>query len=114
MELDIIQAVLANEIGNLTIQKEKILLLSTLKYEKDFKQTQEALIRVINLAKKYDTAQEKVDPSRFKTESERKLYQETKRAIIAVHQAIKANDLKAVLSQLTHLAQPVTVFFEEN
>ncbi|CQR46874.1 Glycine--tRNA ligase beta subunit [Paraliobacillus sp. PM-2] len=109
-EHDIIHAVLANGIGNISFTYKKAELLAVKKHDPDFKDTQEALVRVLNIAKKGESTS--VDPSIFENEHEQKLYD--------IYQSIKPTFLKQLdayeaeqsLLTLSELTQSIHTFFD--
>ncbi|OKL38138.1 glycine--tRNA ligase subunit beta [Domibacillus mangrovi] len=70
---DIIDAVLAKRSGTLKEMEEAASVLMNHKEDEDFKETMEALSRVVNIAKKAEDGQD-VDPSFFENEEEKQLY----------------------------------------
>lgn len=112
-ENDIIQSVLANELGIISTQEEKIKLLAHLKYDESFKATQASLVRVINLAKKHLSTNE-INPDLFETQSETDLYKVLRSKETSILNAMKENAFEFVLDELQAMADPVNLFFEEN
>lgn len=70
---DIIEAVLAKNSGTLKEMEEAASVLMSHREDGDFKETMEALSRVVNIAKKAERDQS-VDPSLFENEEEKQLY----------------------------------------
>jgi glycyl-tRNA synthetase beta chain len=70
---DIIDAVLAKSGGTLKEMEEVASVLMNHKEDEDFKETMEALSRVVNIAKKVENDRD-VDPSLFENEEEKQLY----------------------------------------
>ncbi|MGG3450966.1 glycine--tRNA ligase subunit beta [Domibacillus aminovorans] len=70
---DIIDAVLAKRSGTLKEMEEAASVLMSHKEDEEFKETMEALSRVVNIAKKAEDDQG-VDPSFFENEEEKQLY----------------------------------------
>ncbi|MGY0692892.1 glycine--tRNA ligase subunit beta [Virgibacillus sp. FSP13] len=112
VEADIIHAVLANDIGVFDYTLAKASELSQKRNQVDFKQTQEAFTRVLNLAKKADSDQ--VDPKLFETPSERYLYEKFQEVSTGYHQAKDDLDAEQALMQLSKLHHGIHDFFENN
>lgn len=109
---DVIQAVLKKRIENLPYIMAKANVLSSKRNDDTFKPTQEALVRVLNLAKKAEDTT--INPDLFETKSEQNLYNlyhKVKENYEKVDQNKDANHALAELSQLT---TPIHEFFEEN
>jgi glycyl-tRNA synthetase beta chain len=71
---DLIDAVLGGEIGNISGLIEKGEALQAASGDEGFKESMEALSRVLNIASKKDV-QGDIDPERFENEYERRLYE---------------------------------------
>ncbi|MUV39610.1 Glycine--tRNA ligase [Lentibacillus sp. JNUCC-1] len=112
VEQDIVHAVISNRIGNYSYAADKAHALSSKRHDQNFKPTQEALVRVLNIAKKAE--QTIIEPAVFQTDSERTLY-EAFEDIKPKYQTAKSS-LKAqnALDQLEKLAAPIHAFFEHN
>ncbi|GGM31353.1 glycine--tRNA ligase beta subunit [Paraliobacillus quinghaiensis] len=102
IEQDIIEAVLANGIANLTFTIEKAQLLAEKRQQDSFKPVQEAFVRVINLAKKgKDTG---VNIDLFENKQEQELYEryeEIKKMFMKQIQLFEANEAMMSLEELT-------------
>ena len=113
IEQDVIDALLKNNIGNFAYVISKAEVLSAKRNDLEFKDTQEALVRVINLAKQ-NIDEQKINPALFETESEEALYTAYKQVVSRYEQAInnyQAEDAMACLSELTKVIHD---FFENN
>ncbi|SHF68412.1 glycine--tRNA ligase subunit beta [Ornithinibacillus halophilus] len=112
VEVDIIDAVLDNEIGIFPYAVQKAKVLSDKRVDPAFKPIQEALVRVMNLAKKADN--QSVNPAHFQTDSEKELFEVVEKVIPSFNK--ENNDGKAMeaLEQLAKLAEPIHQFFEHN
>ncbi|UOQ93768.1 glycine--tRNA ligase subunit beta [Halobacillus shinanisalinarum] len=108
---DIIEAVLAGGIHVYPVTLEKSKILADKRQDPDFKSTQEALGRVLNLAKKANTYT--VDPDLFENNSEVELSK--------VHQHIHEDYLNLMenqqpekaLRKLAELTEPIHSFFDQ-
>lgn len=110
IEPDIIHAVLHQDIGNFTHSLEKAELLSVKRNDDTFKLTQEAFVRVLNLAKK--ASSKVIDPDVLHTESERALYDK----YCLIHEASRhsSGDAEEELKLLEQLTDPIHQFFAQN
>src|SRR5699024_1762756 len=112
IEQDIIDSVLQGEIGIIQSMIEKALILSQKRADESFKFTQEALVRVLNLAKQYTKGN--VDESLFITSSEKELYHR----FLSVRESYLINSSKRQMGkafeELCKLALPIHEFFEYN
>ncbi len=112
IEQDVIQAVLKEEIGLYSYSLAKAAVLSEMRSDPGFKNVQEALVRVLNLAKKAE--QTEVNQDLLATDSEKTLYQQF---VITSENAKLANDkqeARQALQQLGELTEPINNFFEHN
>jgi glycyl-tRNA synthetase beta chain len=112
IEQDVIQAVLKEEIGFYSYSLAKAAVLSEMRSDPGFKNVQEALVRVLNLAKKAE--QTEVNQDLLATDSEKTLYQQF---VITSENAKLANDkqeARQALQQLGELTEPINNFFEHN
>ena len=110
VEQDVVQAVLAKEIGvfHYTIEKAKI--LSRKRNDDSFRNIQEALVRVMNIGKKQ--AQTNIDQTLFQTDSEKALYNKYVQVKDAVEEAILKLDAEKALVELGKLTEEIHSFFE--
>lgn len=112
IEQDVIEAVLQDEIGILSYTTEKARLLSKKRNEASFKEIEEALVRVLNLAKKREDLD--IDPTLFETESEEILYKQYKNVYDDYIKVNKQGGAAEALAYLSELASPIHMFFEHN
>ncbi|WP_077299429.1 glycine--tRNA ligase subunit beta [Virgibacillus pantothenticus] len=110
IEQDIIHAVLHQAIGNFTYSLAKAEILSSKRNDETFKLSQEAFVRVLNLAQKADSTV--IDPALLKTISEKALYEK----YYSVNQAYRqsSRDAKEDLQLLEQLTEPIHQFFDQN
>lgn len=112
IEPDVIQAVLKRGIENLPYIMNKAALLSAKRNEHGFRKVQEALVRVLNLAKK--TKYSEIDTTLFETTSERDLYDVLEKVTTQFHLFNDAEQADEALKTLSELADPIDEFFEGN
>lgn len=112
IEPDVVQAVLASNIGVLPFTLQKAALLSEKRNDASFKPVQEALVRILNLDKHAEKAD--VDPALFETASEQTLFETAKQVNAQYEAAAKTYDAKAALEALAELAAPIHAFFDDN
>lgn len=112
VEQDIIQAVIAEEIGNFNDAVAKAKLLSAKRQDETFKEKEEALVRVLNLADKAGDVE--VQPEHFETDSEKELYEQFKQAKEQFKAANEERKVEDAFEQLESLANPIHSFFEHN
>ncbi|MGG4178191.1 glycine--tRNA ligase subunit beta [Virgibacillus pantothenticus] len=110
IEQDIIHAVLHQAIGNFTYSLAKAEILSSKRNDETFKLSQEAFVRVLNLAQKADSTV--IDPALLKTVSEKALYEKYYSVNQAYHQS--SRDAKEDLQLLEQLTEPIHQFFDQN
>lgn len=112
IEQDIIQAVLQREIGVFGYTAAKANLLSERRNDDQFKNVQEALVRVLNLSKKAVSTE--VNAQLFETASEKTLFEQYQ-AVVKEYKAAKAKQkADLALLALSKLADPIHDFFENN
>lgn len=112
IEPDVIQAVLKRGIKNLPYIMNKASLLSAKRNENSFRKIQEALVRVLNLAK--NTKDTEINTSLFQTDSERELYNMLAKVTPQFHKFNDAKEADKTLKSLSELADPIYEFFENN
>ncbi|MEI3611685.1 glycine--tRNA ligase subunit beta [Pseudogracilibacillus sp. SO30301A] len=110
IDQDVVQAVLAKEIGvfHYTIEKAKI--LSRMRNDDAFRSIQEALVRVMNLGKKQE--QTNIEQTLFRTDSEKELYNKYVQVKDSVNEAILKLDAEKALVELGKLTEEIHSFFE--
>lgn len=109
---DVIEAILSNEIGVLTYSVNKAKELMRQRNNIEFKNIQEALVRILNLAKKAESTS--IQPELFETPSESALHDKIME-ITNSYQAAKENqNATEALEQLSALANPIHEFFDHN
>ncbi|TFJ94089.1 glycine--tRNA ligase subunit beta [Lentibacillus salicampi] len=112
IEQDVIQAVLYNGIGVIPYMVAKAENLSHERNNPDFKPVQEALVRVLNLARKTDLTE--VSQSAFETDSEQQLYEAYWSVTDGYKKATIQQEAAEALRQLGKLSQPIHDFFDHN
>lgn len=112
IEQDIIHAVLDQKVGVFPFTKEKAKLLSNKRNDENFKTVQEAFVRVLHLADKAENDQ--IDETLFKTESEKKLFEELNHLEGDFRHAMQERNAKSALDILSELAKPIHAFFDNN
>ncbi|MGM8213531.1 glycine--tRNA ligase subunit beta [Virgibacillus sp. W0430] len=113
LEQDVVQAVSKNKIGQLSYAFEKATVLSAKRNDSSFKPIEEALVRVINLAKNTnDNGQ--INEELFETESERLLFNKLEEVQPAFTKANEEHDAKGALNYLAELCDPINSFFDHN
>ena len=105
---DLIDAVLAGDVGSLPSLFAKAAVLMTHKEEDGFKETAEALSRVVNIAKKAEEIGE-VAEQRFVNEEEKILYREFLRVQQGMEEAETAEQQFTLLESLKH---PIEQYFD--
>lgn len=113
IEQDVIEAVFEKEIGIYSYAMQKATILSTKRNNLDFKDTQEALVRVLNLSST-EKVKDSVDTSLFETTSEEKLYDVYQRVHVQYYGATEQQNAQAALMYLSELAEPIHSFFDNN
>lgn len=112
IEQDVIQAVFAKQIGVFSYQFEKAKLLSQKRNDEAFKPVQEALVRVLNIAKKGKALD--IDEGIFETESEKDLFVAYEQTQTKYTQATNQLNVEDALQALSALANPIHAFFDNN
>ncbi|SFL81527.1 glycyl-tRNA synthetase beta chain [Gracilibacillus orientalis] len=110
IEADIIDAVLVSELSDFSLLLEKAQLLKDKRADSNFKDKQEAFVRVLNLATKAEG--HIVESSLFEQDEEYKLYQTYLDIKDYYQSALAKKDAKAALDQLTPLVKPIHHFFD--
>ncbi|WP_019154547.1 glycine--tRNA ligase subunit beta [Robertmurraya massiliosenegalensis] len=105
---DVIDAVLSEQIGSVSALVQKAVTLNGHKEDEGFKETMEALSRVINIARKADEIVE-IQPSLFENKEENNLY----KAFVDVEQALVADVTEEEYYQmLVSLKTPINEYFD--
>ncbi|MFD2630856.1 glycine--tRNA ligase subunit beta [Oceanobacillus kapialis] len=112
VEQDITQAVLHEKIGNVSYTIAKAQSLSEKRSDEAFKPVQEALVRLLNLAKQDLTGD--VDPTLFETDSEKELYRAFESVKGNYNEKNQRKDAKEALNVLSSLSAYIHEFFEHN
>ncbi|SDD19566.1 glycyl-tRNA synthetase beta chain [Terribacillus halophilus] len=107
---DVVEAVLAIQIGNYPYTLAKAKTLQALRNDENFKTVQEALGRVINLAKK--GTDQGVDESLFENEQEKQLYRMLEQNKTAYLDAASKRQAKEALDTLAAFADSIHAFFD--
>ncbi|MYL46607.1 glycine--tRNA ligase subunit beta [Virgibacillus halodenitrificans] len=112
IEQDIVQAVLSDGINIFYYTIDRAAVLAAKRNEKDFKTKEEALVRVLNLAKKSEETV--INIEQFQTDSEKQLYH----AFLEVNEKFtefeKRRNAEKALLTLSNLADPIHYFFDNN
>lgn len=112
---DVIDAVFQKEFSVISFGVEKARLLSEKRYDNSFKFTQEALVRILNLANTSETSNEtNIDPSLFETKSEQLLYDNFTEVQKKFNIQNEQKNAEEALIQISKLAPPIHDFFEHN
>lgn len=114
IESDVIDAVLDQGVGHYSLALEKAKILSHKKNAQAFKVHQEAIVRVLNLAKHGQDTEHKIDPHLFETPSEEDLYKKYEEVGQAFNMCIQEFNAKKAFEQLLRLTEPIHEFFENN
>ncbi|WP_152656241.1 glycine--tRNA ligase subunit beta [Oceanobacillus sp. CFH 90083] len=114
IEADIIHAVVDNQLGVFHFAVDKAHVLSVKKADAQFKMSQEALVRVLNLEGKVEDKNHKINPALFQTESEKVLYEAVKTVKSSYAEQLEAQNSAEALQLLTDLADDIHAFFDQN
>lgn len=114
VESDIIHAITDNQLGVFHFAVDKAHVLSVKKADEAFKNSQEALVRVLNLENKVEDNNHEINTSLFQTESEQALYDavEAVKSNYAAH--LEAQNSEEALQLLADLADYIHAFFDHN
>ncbi|MEC0304093.1 glycine--tRNA ligase subunit beta [Terribacillus saccharophilus] len=107
---DVVEAVLSVQIGNYPYTLAKAKTLQVLRQDENFKPVQEALGRVINLAKK--GADQGVEEALFENEYEKQLYSMLNQNKTAYMEAASNRQAKEALDTLAAFADTIHTFFD--
>lgn len=110
IEQDIVEAVLANGIGQVDVTLEKAKFLAKKRSDAAFKPIQEALVRVVNLSRKGEDSGINIDL--FENEHEQALYDQyhTVQKTYLAH--LEENQIEAAVETIATLVKPIEAFFE--
>ncbi|CDQ18031.1 glycine--tRNA ligase subunit beta [Halobacillus karajensis] len=108
---DVVEAVLATGIGVYPATKAKAILLVEKRQDPSFKSVHEALGRVLNLARKAESA--KVDPKLFENDKEHGLFNAYQNVHDVYRKSMQNNQPQDALNRLSELAKPIHDFFDE-
>jgi glycyl-tRNA synthetase beta chain len=106
----VVDGVLATGTSNIVQSFRKVEAMERFKSHADFKPLAIAFKRVGNIIKGFKNGS--VDPSRFETEEERRLYSAFSDVREKVTRLITADDYPSALTELASLRKPVDDFFE--
>lgn len=109
---DIIQAVAKDAIGNFPYAIRKAEVLVKKRQDSAFKPVEEALVRVLNIAK--EDPKTEVDPHYFATDSEKALYDQLQRTKIAFEEHSRNKEAVQALDDLAGLSSFIDDFFDHN
>ncbi|MYL61066.1 glycine--tRNA ligase subunit beta, partial [Virgibacillus halodenitrificans] len=112
IEQDIVQAVLSDGINIFYYTIDRAAVLAAKRNEKDFKTKEEALVRVLNLAKKSEETVIKIE--QFHTDSEKQLYHAFLEVSEQFTEFEKRRNAEKALLTLSNLADPIHYFFDNN
>ncbi|MBM7554736.1 glycine--tRNA ligase subunit beta [Thalassobacillus pellis] len=110
IEADVVEAVLSNGIQNVPMKKATARLLADKRNEVAFKNTQEALGRVLNIARKSEGGA--IEPSLFENDTEQKLFDKYNKIREVYVDSLKKCNPDAALAHLTELTEPIHAFFD--
>ncbi|MCT2537591.1 glycine--tRNA ligase subunit beta [Aquibacillus koreensis] len=110
VEQDVVDAVLTSGIGNFSYAIQKAQLLAAKRQDNAFKEVQEALVRVLNLASKGEDLG--VKEELFENEYEKNLYASYKQIIDEYEKAIANHLVQEPLNILGTLSKPIHDFFD--
>ncbi|WP_163539604.1 glycine--tRNA ligase subunit beta [Gracilibacillus sp. YIM 98692] len=111
IEHDIVDAVLIGQIEDVSFMKAKAKLLAKKRYDSHFKDNQEALVRIMNLANKHEGEAE-VDESKFVNAEERDLYTAYLNIKSDYKKALDHHEEEKALHILSSLSAPIHAFFD--
>ncbi|UOQ86036.1 glycine--tRNA ligase subunit beta [Gracilibacillus salinarum] len=111
IEADIMDAVLINQLSDISFLLEKARWLKDKRLDPAFKGEQEAFVRVMNLAAKAEGDHE-VDPNLFENEQEKLLYTTFLQIHDRYQQALAGKQVDKAMEQFTPIVQPVHQFFD--
>lgn len=114
IESDIIHAVVDNQLGIFHFAVEKAQMLTAKKADDQFKNSQEALVRVLNLENKVEDTEHEVNPSLLQTESEKALYKSVEAIKSAYDKYLEDQKSGEALQILAGLADDIHAFFDHN
>ncbi|WP_186575757.1 glycine--tRNA ligase subunit beta [Aquibacillus kalidii] len=110
VEQDVIDAVLTKGIGNFSFSIQKAVLLTNKRQEESFKDVQEALVRVLNLAAKgEDTG---ISEQLFENHQEERLFNTYNQLVDRYDESLANYNAIEALQSLSELAQPIHDFFD--
>lgn len=112
IEPDVVKSVLSKEIGHILYTVDKAKLLSTKRNDLSFKPVEEALVRVLNLAKQAKDLH--VNEELFQTDSEQELFEQFNRISNDYYEATEQLNANKALDYLSMLANPINNFFDHN
>lgn len=111
IERDVIQAIVTEKMGQIHEIFIKARLLEEKRVDGEFKSTQEALVRALNLAKKANTLN--VDPARFENSAETALFEKVNQIKKPFEALVSEDNYNEALDQLAYLGSKIDAFFEE-
>ncbi|WP_066192921.1 MULTISPECIES: glycine--tRNA ligase subunit beta [Gracilibacillus] len=113
LDPDVIDAVLASQLADFSFLIKKGEVLQEKKTDQDFKDSQEAFVRVLNLAVKAEE-QTKIDTALFQNQEEANLYQTYLDRKEPFTEALAQKDASRALSVLAPLVTPIHAFFDHS
>src|SRR5699024_11363026 len=110
IEPDVMEAVLNRGVENLPYLMNKASIISSKRNDDRFKIVQEALVRVLNLAKQASDVE--IDPTLFETEAEQNIFNVLQEVTQAYRSKSNEKDASEVLIQLRQISKPIHDFFD--
>ncbi|MFD1066370.1 glycine--tRNA ligase subunit beta [Oceanobacillus locisalsi] len=114
IDTDIIHTVAGNQLGIFHFTVEKAHVLSAEKADEQFKTSQEALVRVLNLEDKVEDKNQMVNPSLFQTESEKELHDAVQKIKGTYTDQLEKQNSEEALQLLADLSADIHAFFDHN
>ncbi|MEQ6375877.1 glycine--tRNA ligase subunit beta [Bacillaceae bacterium S4-13-58] len=111
VDYDVTNAVTYKEIGNIAFLVDKGTLLSSKRIEEEFKLSQEAFGRVLNLASKAES--NLVEPELFENETEKELYDILQKVTPVYREHMESHRASDALKELEQLTKPIHSFFDK-
>ena len=111
VQYDVIDAVLAEQVGHVPTVQKKALLLTEKREDASFKKVVEALSRVTNISKKNENGG-KIDPLLFEKEEEKALFATYERVEKTVSEALSIGDVDAAYQNLAEIEPVINQYFD--
>ncbi|WP_078545586.1 glycine--tRNA ligase subunit beta [Litchfieldia alkalitelluris] len=107
---DIIDAVLSADVERISTLINKAIVLDQQKEFPEFKDTIEALSRILNIAKKGE--KQEINPELFQSDEERNLFKEYKQVAATVSEALSIGNVKEAYDSLAALKDVINKYFD--